>query len=96
MTCDISTHKGCIQYSGKCGTPPSGNHPQVNGMLVDSPLKDMLWFVGEMDRNTATAKLERRENGTFLVRIRPQSDDNDKFAVTLKYVNYCLNYLTTI
>lgn len=80
--CDICTHKSCIQYSGKCGTP--SNHAQVNGTIINSPLKEMLWFVGEMDRNTATAKLERRENGTFLVRIRPQNEENDKFAVTLK------------
>lgn len=56
----------------------------MNGVVSDSALKDKLWFVGEMDRNTATAKLERRENGTFLVRIRQQSEENDKFALTLK------------
>lgn len=80
--CDISSHKACIQFSGKCGI--STNHSHINGTVIDSPLKEKLWFVGEMDRNTATAKLERRENGTFLVRIRPQNDESDKFAVTLK------------
>lgn len=83
-TCDICAHKGCIQYSGKCGASPTINHSQINGTIIDCPLKEKLWFVGEMDRNTATAKLERRENGTFLVRIRPQSEETDKFAVTLK------------
>lgn len=48
------------------------------------PLRDKLWFVGEMDRNNASRNLENRENGTFMVRIRPLSDDNDKYALTLK------------
>lgn len=82
-TCDITTHKICIQYAGKCGSSLPVNLAHNNGTL-DSPLKEKLWFVGEMDRHTATSKLERRENGTFLVRIRPQSEDNDKFAVSLK------------
>jgi guanine nucleotide exchange factor VAV len=54
----------------------------VNG--ADAGLKDKLWFVGEMDRIKAQNELERRENGTFLVRIRPQSDEKDKYALTLK------------
>lgn len=60
------------------------NHCHLNGSPTDSILNEKLWFVGEMDRNTASAKLEKRENGTFLVRIRPQNDENDKFALTLK------------
>lgn len=37
-----------------------------------------------MDRNEASALLERRNNGTYLVRIRPQAEDNNKFALSLK------------
>lgn len=83
--CDNCFHKCCIQSAGKCGAQPSTDHSHINGTINPCTLKDKLWFVGEMDRNTATAKLERRENDTFLVRIRPQSEENDKYAVTLKY-----------
>lgn len=41
-------------------------------------------FAGVMDRNEASALLEGRKNGTFLVRIRPQSDGKDRFALSLK------------
>lgn len=41
-------------------------------------------FAGVMDRNEASALLESRNNGTYLVRIRPQSENHDKFALSLK------------
>lgn len=41
-------------------------------------------FAGVMDRNEASALLEGRSNGTYLVRIRPHSNDKDKFALSLK------------
>lgn len=40
------------------------------------PLKDKLWYVGQMDRTTARDKLINRENGTFLVRISPTSSSS--------------------
>lgn len=89
MVCKIGVHKQCIAQSGRCGShshsisSTSSIDSLING--VDILLKDKLWFVGEMDRNKAQNELERRENGTFLVRIRPQSDDKDKYALTLKY-----------
>lgn len=83
--CEICTHKGCIQCAGKCGVfLPVANQLYTNGQLGLNSPNDQLWFAGEMDRITASKKLEKRENGTFLVRIRPQSDENDKYAVTLK------------
>lgn len=85
--CEVHVHKDCIQNSGKCGTCQPASLPVMNGAIIDCPLNEKLWFVGEMDRNTASAKLEKRENGTFLVRIRPFSEENDKFAVTMKTDN---------
>ncbi|KAG5896470.1 hypothetical protein JTB14_005853 [Gonioctena quinquepunctata] len=83
-TCGICAHKGCIQYSGRCGhTPTVVSSPLTNGNN-DSPLRDKLWFVGEMERNQASMKLNHRENGTFMVRIRRQSDEKDRYALTLK------------
>ncbi|CAG9856236.1 unnamed protein product [Phyllotreta striolata] len=86
-TCGMSVHKGCIQKSGKCGQTlrASAGASTGNGLNSNDPLRDKLWFVGEMDRNNASTKLEKRENGTFMVRIRPASDDdNDKYALSLK------------
>jgi guanine nucleotide exchange factor VAV len=90
--CNIAVHKQCIAQSGRCGihnhhhsTSSSSVESVVNG--ADAGLKDKLWFVGEMDRIKAQNELERRENGTFLVRIRPQSDEKDKYALTLKTNN---------
>jgi guanine nucleotide exchange factor VAV len=34
-------------------------------------LENFPWFAGEMDRDCATSVLEKQENGTFLVRVRP-------------------------
>lgn len=84
--CRIAVHKSCIQYSGKCGQIPlNANTGVLNGMNGE-PMREKLWFVGEMDRTTAATKLEKRENGTYLVRIRPQNDEKGQYALTLKYV----------
>ncbi|KAJ3641351.1 hypothetical protein Zmor_027862 [Zophobas morio] len=85
--CNIGVHKQCIAQSGRCGThshhhSTSSVESVTNG--VDAGLRDKLWFVGEMDRARAQNELETRENGTFLVRIRPQSEEKDKYALTLK------------
>ncbi|XP_015839689.1 protein vav isoform X1 [Tribolium castaneum] len=82
--CGIGVHKHCIAHSGRCG---SHNHHSTSDLVMngaDACLRDKLWFVGEMDRSRAQNELERRENGTFLVRIRPQSEDKDKYALSLK------------
>ncbi|RZC32347.1 SH2, SH3 1, C1 1 and/or PH domain containing protein, partial [Asbolus verrucosus] len=90
--CNIGVHKQCISHSGRCGTHShqhsssvSSSDSLANG--ADASLKDKLWFVGEMDRTRAQSELEKRENGTFLVRIRPQSEERDKYALTLKTNN---------
>lgn len=86
--CGIGVHKQCIAHSGRCGSHMHHHHSTSSLDLVmngaDCSLKDKLWFVGEMDRSRAQNELERRENGTFLVRIRPQSEDKDKYALSLK------------
>lgn len=43
-------------------------------------------YAGELHRDTATAILEKRKNGTFLVRYRPSGQEEDRFALSLKYV----------
>lgn len=52
--CDISVHKGCISSSGRCKQPP---------LVCDRFLAEFNWFVGTMDRDNATAKLENRRVG---------------------------------
>ncbi|CAG9815552.1 unnamed protein product [Phaedon cochleariae] len=87
-TCETYAHKGCIQYSGKCGQPLTqvSTSPTLNG-FSDCPFRDSLWFVGEMDSNSASINLEQRENGTYMVRTRAQSEEKDKYALTLKTDN---------
>ncbi|KAF5302731.1 hypothetical protein FQR65_LT08473 [Abscondita terminalis] len=82
--CDIAVHKDCIATSGRCGAPPP---PPPHISHNDAQLTDKLWFVGEMGRNEASAALEHRRNGTYLVRIRSQRDDRDRFALSLKTDN---------
>lgn len=70
--CNACAHKECIAYSGRCGggmapappLPAHHHHP-------DHALHYYMWYVGEMSRDTATGRLERRVDGTFLLRIRP-------------------------
>ncbi|KAF5293253.1 hypothetical protein FQA39_LY13652 [Lamprigera yunnana] len=82
--CDIAVHKECIATSGRCGAPPP---PPPHILHNDAQLANKLWFVGEMDRNEASTALEHRRNGTYLVRIRSQRDDRDRFALSLKTDN---------
>ncbi|XP_045469338.1 protein vav isoform X2 [Harmonia axyridis] len=92
LVCKIAVHKMCLAASGKCGgsgsfcsMSSSSSSPQ-NSIIndEDAHLRSKLWFVGEMDRETAQRVLEKRENGTYLVRIRPKSAIADKYALSLK------------
>lgn len=74
-------HKECIATAGRCGVPPP---LPTHSFSSDAQLADKLWFVGAMDRTEASAVLEHRMNGTYLVRIRSQRDDHDRFALSLK------------
>lgn len=59
--------------------------PPLNEAHGDDPLRHQLWFVGEMDRQLAETKLRGRKRGTYLVRIRPKSREQDRYALSLKY-----------
>lgn len=81
--CDISVHKGCISSTGRC------KHGTVNlpPPVCDRQLSEFYWFVGPMDRDTASLKLENRKVGTYLLRVRPQGASNSTetmYALSLK------------
>ncbi|KAK7867226.1 hypothetical protein R5R35_008400 [Gryllus longicercus] len=101
--CDISIHKMCIPNSGRCGVreppelPPRPIVPspspcqEQNGesspWMDHRHLSEYLWFVGEMGRDRASHLLERRVNGTYLLRIRPQGPthaNETAYALSLK------------
>ncbi|XP_034823944.1 protein vav isoform X2 [Maniola hyperantus] len=94
--CNACAHKDCIALSGRCGggtapappLPPHAHQP-------DNALHYYMWYVGEMGRETATARLERRVDGTFLLRVRPRatqslpppSHNDTQYALSLKTDN---------
>lgn len=82
--CEISVHKGCISSTGRCRQvqPPP---------VSDRYLSEFNWFVGTMDRENASAKLEDRNIGTYLLRCRPQGASDSKetlYALSLKWVYF--------
>lgn len=82
--CDIAVHKGCISSTGHCKPGPVVNQPPP---VCDRVLSDFNWFVGPMDRDTATKRLENRKVGTYLLRVRPQGGSNPNetmYALSLK------------
>lgn len=81
--CEICVHKGCISSTGRCKQEPKGLAPPV----CDRQLSEFYWFVGPMSRETASAKLENRKVGTYLLRVRPQGASNPNetmYALSLK------------
>lgn len=50
-------------------TPPTPPPPPP--LPCERALAPKLWFVGEMGRDAAAHKLEPREDGTYMLRIRP-------------------------
>ncbi|XP_073960460.1 vav guanine nucleotide exchange factor isoform X2 [Choristoneura fumiferana] len=90
--CNACAHKECIALSGRCGgglapAPPlPPHHPQP-----DQALHYYMWYVGEMGREAATTRLERRADGTFLLRVRPHpthhADTDTHLALSLKTDN---------
>lgn len=87
-SCDICVHKGCISSTGRCKqlspAPP----------VCDRQLSEFYWFAGTMARDTASAKLEPRKVGTYLLRVRPQGASNASetmYALSLKWVE-CLSF----
>lgn len=84
--CEINVHKGCISSSGRCKQPP---------LVCDRYLAEFNWFVGTMDRDNATAKLENRRVGTYLLRCRPlvvQASET-LYALSLKTENRVVKHM---
>ncbi|XP_073830138.1 vav guanine nucleotide exchange factor isoform X2 [Musca autumnalis] len=81
--CEIAVHKGCISSTGRC----KQNVVAIPPPVCDRQLAQFNWFVGNMDRETAQARLEHRRVGTYLLRVRPQGASNPKetmYALSLK------------
>lgn len=81
--CEISVHRGCISSTGRCRQGPVSLPPPV----CDRQLSEFYWFVGPMDRDTASIRLENRKVGTYLLRVRPQGASNSTetmYALSLK------------
>lgn len=68
--CRLAVHKQCIAHSGRCmPTPPSPTPPPP--LPCERALTVKLWFVGEKGRDAASKELESREDGTYMLRVRP-------------------------
>lgn len=63
-------------------TPP---HINPHEGYVNLNLEEYPWFSGTMDRDTATAKIEKLPTGTFLLRISPKQ--NGAYVISLNYDN---------
>ncbi|XP_012253065.1 protein vav isoform X2 [Athalia rosae] len=85
--CHYAVHKQCITYSGRCmPTPPSPPPPPPSP--CERALSTKLWFVGGMERKVADLKLEHREDGTYMLRVRnldqPRLEHETKYALSIK------------
>ncbi|XP_052737193.1 protein vav isoform X2 [Bicyclus anynana] len=94
--CNACAHKDCIALTGRCGgltapappLPPHAHQP-------DNGLHYYMWYVGEMGRDLATRRLERRLEGTFLLRLRPKSPNPPPPPATPNYdTQYALSLKT--
>ncbi|XP_012275456.1 protein vav [Orussus abietinus] len=87
--CRLAVHKQCISYSGRC-TPIPPPPPPPPPSPYERALATKLWFVGEMGRDAAAHKLEPREDGTYMLRVRPAGQPRLKhetnYALSIKAV----------
>ncbi|XP_047351427.1 protein vav isoform X1 [Vespa velutina] len=85
--CRLAVHKQCIAHSGRC-MPIPPPPPPPPPLPCERALSAKLWFVGEMGRDTASNKLEPREDGTYMLRIRPAGQPRLKhetnYALSIK------------
>ena len=85
--CRIAVHKQCIAHSGRC-MPAPPPPPPPPPLPCERALSVKLWFVGEMGRDTASNKLEPREDGTYMLRVRPAGQPRLKhetnYALSIK------------
>uniref|UniRef100_A0A182IWV8 Uncharacterized protein n=1 Tax=Anopheles atroparvus TaxID=41427 RepID=A0A182IWV8_ANOAO len=84
--CEIIVHRGCISSTGRCKqlqqTPPP---------VCDRLLAEFNWFVGTMNRDSATQRLEGKKIGTYLLRVRPQGASHE--SETMYALSLNLNQL---
>ena len=95
--CRISVHKQCIAYTGRCmpaASAPPPPPPPPPPLPFERELSDKLWYVGELGRDAATHKLKVRENGTYMLRVRPAA--NVASAQTLPRLKNETNYALSI
>ncbi|XP_043577928.1 protein vav isoform X2 [Bombus pyrosoma] len=85
--CRYAVHKQCIAHSGRC-MPVPPPPPPPPPLPCERALSVKLWFVGEMGRDTASNKLEPREDGTYMLRVRPAGQPRLKhetnYALSIK------------
>ncbi|XP_076302189.1 protein vav-like [Lasioglossum baleicum] len=85
--CRLAVHKQCIAHSGRC-VPVPPPPPPPPPLPCESILSVKLWFVGEMGRDTASTMLEPREDGTYMLRVRPAGQPRLKhetnYALSIK------------
>lgn len=87
--CTIAVHRGCMSSTGRCNHSAMPTDGLMPPPVCDRQLSEFYWFVGEMDRETASTRLESRKIGTYLLRVRPQGASNameTMYALSLKYV----------
>ncbi len=69
---------------------PTALHPPIlvldgaNPNYINTKMEDHSWFVGEMGRDAANARLSEYPLGTFLVRSRVQNGEKVGYALSLK------------
>ncbi|XP_078045355.1 vav guanine nucleotide exchange factor isoform X3 [Augochlora pura] len=84
--CRSAVHKQCIAQSGRC--TPVSLPPPPPPLPCERALSMKLWFVNEMDRDSASNNLEHREDGTYMLRMRPAGQSRMKhetnYALSLK------------
>lgn len=87
MVCGIPVHRSCISSTGRCKHSTAALEVNLPPPVCDRQLSEFYWFVGEMDRDTASSRLESRKIGTYLLRVRPQGASNameTMYALSLK------------
>ncbi|XP_049533457.1 protein vav isoform X1 [Anopheles darlingi] len=89
--CEIIVHKGCISSTGRCKQLQNIPPP-----VCDRMLSEFNWFVGTMNRDAATQRLECKKIGTYLLRVRPQGASNESetiYALSLKTDNKIIKHM---
>ncbi|EEC19102.1 Rho guanine nucleotide exchange factor, putative, partial [Ixodes scapularis] len=89
--CGAGVHKTCLATVRSCGAPSlpprPGSHMGSQSFNVSASylnLAEYPWFAGTMERDGATAVLEKSPSGTFLLRI--STKQNGGYAISIKSV----------